>query len=335
MLSRLVASPIHTVLVELLEAHPEALAYLLEIDGSAPSGPLVPTSGTRTKTFTLERRVDRAFVVGSREAPTGFVLTEIQLDSDDDKLFSWSLYVELARSRYRCEGALVVLTVDEAVRRWIDRAICPATGQYGASRQLRPRVLALDSIEPALLLRPDRPYLAPLAVAGGVGSPHLAAIAASAVDITIDRLPKHLATEQLDGILAMVDEALRARLESRIMERHEYRSELFRGIYRQGETEGEAKGKAEGRAEGKAEDVLVVLSARGISVGAALKKKILACSDVATLDTWLRRAAVVSTAAAVLHEEPTRASPKRPARRPPSGARRTTAPTARPRARKP
>src|SRR5689334_25068411 len=61
--SRAVASPIHTVLVELLEAHPEALAYLLELQGEAPSGPLIPTTGTRTKTFTLARRVARAFPV--------------------------------------------------------------------------------------------------------------------------------------------------------------------------------------------------------------------------------------------------------------------------------
>jgi hypothetical protein len=45
---------LHTVLVELFEVHPEALAYLLELAGHPPTGPLIPTAATRTKTFTLE-----------------------------------------------------------------------------------------------------------------------------------------------------------------------------------------------------------------------------------------------------------------------------------------
>src|SRR5262249_1997266 len=126
------SSPVHNVLAELLEVHPEALVYLLAVrtrigtpDSELLQGPFVPTTGTRTKTVTLERHVDRVFLGGKRKALKGFVLAEIQLDTDDDKRFSWPLYVELGRSRYRCEGALVVLTVDAAVRRWIERVIVP------------------------------------------------------------------------------------------------------------------------------------------------------------------------------------------------------------------
>jgi len=307
-----VSSPLHAVLVETLEAHPDALAYLLEIRGSPPAGPLIPTTGTRTKTFTLERRVDRAFLVGSREAPQGFVLAEAQLEPDDDKCFSWSLYLELGRSRYRCEGALVALTVSEEVRRWIERAIAPATGLYGTRRKLEPTVIALDKIDPSLLLRPDRPYLATLAVAGHAKAPDAQPVAEAAVDLTLDKLPKHLAAEQLDAILGMVDEALRAHLEKRIMEHREYRSEFFRGIYNKGAAEGEAKGIAKGKAEG----ILAVLAARGIPVSDTIRDRILACTDIATLDAWIQRAAVVSTAAAVARSRTQpRPAAKRPARR--------------------
>jgi hypothetical protein len=311
-----VASPTHAVLVETLEAHPEALAYLLELHGSAPAGPLIPTTGTRTKTFTLERRVDRAYLVGDRRAPLGFVLAEVQIDPDDDKRFAWPLYVELARSRYRCEGALVVLTVSEEVRRWIERTIVPPTGQCATRRRLEPTVLALDAIAPSLLLSPDRPYLAMLAVAGHAKGPDAQAVAEAAVDLTLERLPQALALEQLDAILGMVDEALRARLENRIMEHREYRSELFRGIYKKGEAEGRAEGKAEGeakgKAKGKAEGILTVLLARGIPVSEAVRARILDCSDLGTLDAWLQRAAVASTAAAVVRS---RTAPPPPARR--------------------
>jgi hypothetical protein len=68
-------------------------------------------------------------------------------------------------------------------------------------------------------------------------------------------------------------------------------SELYREIL----VEGEAKATARG--------ILAVLGARGISVSDAIRTRILGCSDVATLDAWIRRAAVVSTAAAVVRSK--------------------------------
>lgn len=311
-------SSVHNVVVELLEAHPEALEYLLTLHGTPPGGKLVPTTGTRTRTFTIERRVDRAYLVGSRKAPRSFALAEVQLDIDHDKRFSWALYVELCRSRYRCEGGLVVLTFSERVRRWIEEVVVPSTGAHGSSRQMKPAVLAVDTIAPDLLLRSDMPYLAQLAVAAHAHTLDAPVIAERAVALTLDRLPTHLASEQLDAILGMVDGALRKHLEERIMEGREYKSELFQGIYDKGEATGEAKGKA----EGKAESILLVLSARGIPISDALQQKVLACTSVETLDLWLRRAAVASTAAAVVRAEPAKRSPaprgsaKRPASRP-------------------
>jgi len=82
-------------------------------------------------------------------------------------------------------------------------------------------------------------------------------------------------------------------------------SELYLEIF----GDGEKAGRAHGKAEGKAEDVLVVLAARGIAVSDAVRARILGCADVATLDAWLRRAVVATTAAAVVRAKP-------PARRP-------------------
>jgi hypothetical protein len=128
-------------------------------------------------------------------------------------------------------------------------------------------------------------------------------VAETAVDLTLDGLPRHLVAEQLDAILGMVDEALRAHLESRIMEHREYRSELFRGIFK--------KGQAEGKAEGKAEGILTVLAAREIPVSDAIRGRILSCTDIDTLDVWIRRAAVASTAAAVVRAKAPKSPPAR------------------------
>ena len=65
----------------------------------------------------------------------------------------------------------------------------------------------------------------------------------------------------------------------------------------------------DGEARGKAEAILAVLAARGIAVSETLRERILACTEVATLDVWIRRAAVASTAAAVVRAKaPARAA---------------------------
>lgn len=97
------------------------------------------------------------------------------------------------------------------------------------------------------------------------------------------------------------------------MEHREYRSELFRGIFKKGQ----AEGKAEGEAKGKAESILAFLAAREIPVSDALRDRILSCTDIATLDVWIRRAAVVPTAAAVVRSRTPKSPPaRRPRRRP-------------------
>jgi hypothetical protein len=223
-----------------------------------------------------------------------------------------ALYVELARSRYRCEGALVVLTVAPGVRDWIERDIAKATGRYAFARQLTPVVIALDRIEPSLHLRPDRPYLAPLAVAVHAKTPAAREVAKAAMDITMERLPRHVATEQLNAILGMVDDALRAHLKSRIKRGRRLRSSYLQGLV----AAYQARSEAEREARGWAEAILLVLDARGIKVSPAIKKRILACTDVAVLEQWVRRAAVASTAAAVVEPEaPPQAASKRPVRK--------------------
>jgi hypothetical protein len=87
-------------------------------------------------------------------------------------------------------------------------------------------------------------------------------------------------------------------------------SELYRSIF----GKGKAAGEAEGMAKGKAEGIVAVLTARDIPVSAAVRARILGCTDVPTLDAWIRRAAVASTAATVVRAKPPAPAPARPAR---------------------
>src|SRR5947209_7779020 len=93
--------------------------------------------------------------------------------------------------------------------------------------------------------------------------------------------------------------------------KHKYRSELFQRIYDQGFAVGlanarakaEAGAKARAKADAKAESILILLAARDIPVSDTMRQRILGCADAETLDLWLRRAAVVSTAAAVVRKK--------------------------------
>ena len=62
---------------------------------------------------------------------------------------------------------------------------------------------------------------------------------------------------------------------------YEYQSEFAR------------KYVAEGRQEGEADAVFEVLDARGLKVDAQARRRILACTDLAQLKAWLRKAVTV------------------------------------------
>ncbi|WP_437576659.1 hypothetical protein [Sorangium sp. So ce887] len=73
---------------------------------------------------------------------------------------------------------------------------------------------------------------------------------------------------------------------------YEFQSEFARSYV--------AKGRQEGLLEAKAHDVLAVLEARGLEVPAEVRERVLASTDLAELDRWVRRVAVVSDARELL-----------------------------------
>ena len=62
---------------------------------------------------------------------------------------------------------------------------------------------------------------------------------------------------------------------------YEHRGELVRSMAKENQKIGEARGKASA--------VLTLLEARGVAVPADARERILACTDMAQLDSWLRR----------------------------------------------
>jgi hypothetical protein len=57
----------------------------------------------------------------------------------------------------------------------------------------------------------------------------------------------------------------------------------------------QAEGQAKGQAKGRAQMILQVLAARRIAVPAETREQVLACTDIAQLDTWGSRAATAQS----------------------------------------
>src|SRR5690606_29718910 len=78
-----------------------------------------------------------------------------------------------------------------------------------------------------------------------------------------------------------------------------YKSYLIEEIREEARVEARVEGRAEGRAEGEtrraAEDVLAVLTERGLDLPEAARERITGCDDPRTLSRWLRRAVTAPT----------------------------------------
>jgi hypothetical protein len=63
-----------------------------------------------------------------------------------------------------------------------------------------------------------------------------------------------------------------------------------------------AEGEARGKASGKAEGILVVFEQRGIDVGVRSRELTESCTDLDTLNGWLRRAFKMDKASGLFQE---------------------------------
>jgi len=89
-------------------------------------------------------------------------------------------------------------------------------------------------------------------------------------------------------VLANIGAAARAFVEELMASRtYEYQSDFARRYFGQG----------------KAEAILQVLATRGLDVPTDVRERVLACKDLALLDTWLTRAVTATSVSEVLRED--------------------------------
>ena len=81
-----------------------------------------------------------------------------------------------------------------------------------------------------------------------------------------------------------------------------FKNEFLDKLEAEAKARGEARGLARGELDGRAKIILVVLAARGVRVPAEIRDQVLACTDIAQLDAWGRKAATAHNVGEVFGE---------------------------------
>ena len=320
-------STTHQALVELFRVRPALAVELLApellkraVHAALPSFVVATsTESALDQLVPVEFRAD--LVVELKDALgvlLGVIVIEVQLGADADKPWTWPLYIAALRARKRCSVWLLVVAPDEAVAAW---ARTPIELTPGVPCVL-PVVLGPGELppitEPEVAQRhPELTLLAAVASARGPDAERLLPALPAAINA--------LDVDHRAGYLSMLLEApaLRKHLEELMVHPsfaaiklpspwQEILDDVRDKAQAEGQARGQAEGKARGQAEGKADSVLSVLTSRGIEVPDEVRAKILACTDVAVLDRWLRRAVTLKTAAAVVRDPAKKSRPSGP-----------------------
>ncbi|AUX36429.1 hypothetical protein SOCE836_086360 [Sorangium cellulosum] len=275
----------HEALVELFKNRPTLAAEMLQ----SALGQRIPTfqearveSSDLTEIVPSDRRADLVVVlVGAQQRPAMGIVVEVQLGVDPDKPYVWPVYMAQTRAQHRCPTRLLVVTTDPAMARWCSRPI--HTGHPGWT--LRPLVLGPEGVP--VVTDAQQAKAAPEVVVlsamahghSGVGEAIGVAFLAAAAGLDEERRAVYG-----DLVLSSMNEAARRTLEAMMKSGYVFQSEFARSYV------------AKGKIEAKAQDVLAILEARGMDIPAEVRERVLASTDLAELDRWIRRAAVVGDA---------------------------------------
>jgi hypothetical protein len=277
----------HEGIVELFRRDPNLVTEMLR----GPLGvELPPFSVTRVESGTFsqlnpaELRSDLVISLANNEQLVLAIIIEVQRSEDDEKFFSWPSYVASLRHRLRCETCLLVVTQSERVANWAARTI-----HLGPGGSLQPLVLRPSSvpvIEDAAQAR-QAPELAVLsAVVHGGGSVETAVKIALAAASAAHGLGRDQFLLYFGLIISALSDAGR-----KAFQMQPQGMQFF--------DESQRQSFNRGRAESKANAVLAVLESRELPISNSQRDHIESCSDLDTLDRWIRRAAVVTSVEAL------------------------------------
>jgi hypothetical protein len=193
-----------------------------------------------------------------------------------------------ARSRFKCNAAVLVLAPEADVAAWARRPIV-----LGPDNVFKPLVVGSDVVPVVRSVEQARgaPELAVLSAKAHGTDAVVGAEVGFAAAVAAAGLPAERAALYWDVVMASLNAATRVALEEMMTSGHyEYQSDFAKKYF------------SEGKVEGKADALLRILAARDLVVSAAERAQIVACTDLERLDGWIERAVHASTTADVLAE---------------------------------
>jgi hypothetical protein len=289
-------SQLHELLIEMFRDRPALAADLL----SGPLGVAVPefqraqlSAGELTDVAPTEYRADAVVTLNVANDPIFAVVVEVQLRVDLRKRRTWPAYVATLHARLGCPAILLVVCSNSTVATWCaERIVITDPGLTLTPVVLGPQQVPVVTDAAMARRHPQLAVLSAVAHGGRVDRPPVFGPLLAALDI-IDHEQANLYIELVFTALPTAARALLEDLMTTAAQRHE--SEFARHFMGKAKAEwraeGKAEGKAEGEAEGEARALLAILDARHIQVPDTVRADILACTDTAQLEAWIRRAA--------------------------------------------
>lgn len=285
-------SNVHEALVEAIRQQPGfAVQLLTDVAGVAVPTHTVVCEGSPdlSHAVPVEQRADTVVTLQADGVPVFGIITEVQLRVDPVKHYRWPSYVVALRNRLRCPVLLLVISTSDRVARWAARPIDLGAGSAIVPISIGPSVIPTIT-DPAVARA--GPELALLSAVAHPADRGVLDALFSTFNPDIDRSLLYA-----DLVRTVLPEAARNYLEHLMSTTTwRYQSDFARKYFDQGLAEGEAKGKA----EGKAEDILAVLSARGITVADDARARITNCDNPDQLSTWLIKAVTATAVSDVL-----------------------------------
>ncbi len=238
----------HEKLVELFRKRPSLATELLASAGiQIKSAAAECASIDLTQIVPTEYRSDAVTVLRDPEGKViAAVVVEVQLGADEDKRWTWPLYVAAARASYRCPTTLLVLAPRRAVAGWARQPIELGHPEFA----LRPIVIDYPQI-PCIRQATAARVSPELVVLSAIAHPGLETVMAA--DAALHALPEDLQGLYWTIIYSRLPVLVRRAVEGRMLSGFEFKSAFARKFAARQREEGRREGRQEGREEGREE----------------------------------------------------------------------------------
>jgi hypothetical protein len=274
----------HEGIVELVRKDPRLAPLLL----AGPLGVELPEfSEARLEPATMAElkpahiHADAVISLNDGDKPVLAIVFEVQGKVDEDKLFAWPSYATWTRRALRCRACVLVIAQSESVANWAARPIVIGPGNVFQPHVLRPSSVPVIEEADEARQAPELGVLSAMSHGGGdVETAVRVALAASTVAFELGR-------DDFLLYFGLIQRALGAEAR-RKFKMHPQGVRFF--------DESQQQSFDKGLARARAEDVIAVLEARNVAVSDEQRERILACTELAVLDRWLRKAATAARA---------------------------------------